>query len=78
MGKGGEKLADFERQFLTHRDLPIYSFGIYGSHMSPLLARQRTGPGALGLKRYGHRGGGCKNGKNGHKMAVFPPIMIKF
>ena len=78
MGKGGEKLADFERQFLTDRELPIYNFGIYGSHMSPLLARQRTGPGALGLNRYGRRGGGCKNGKNGHRMAVFPPIMLKF
>ena len=78
MGKGGEILADFERQFLTDRELPIYNFGIYGSHMSPLLARQRTGPGALRLNRYGCRGRGCKNGKRGHKMAVFPPIMLKF
>ena len=78
MGKGGEKLVNFESQFLADREFPIYNFGIYGSHMSPLLAHQRTGPGALGLKRYGRRGGGCKNGKNGHKMAVFPPIMLKF
>ena len=78
MGKGGEKLVNFESQFLTDREFPIYNFGIYGSHMSPLLARQRTGPGALGLKRYGHQGGGCKKGKNGHKMAIFPPIMLKF
>ena len=66
MGKGGEKLVNFESQFLTDREFPIYNFGIYGSHMSPLLARQRTGPGALGLKRYGPRGGGCKNWENGH------------
>ena len=78
MGKGGEKLAAFERQFLTDREFPIYNFGIYGSHMCPLLAHQMTGPGALVLKRYGRRGRGCKNGKNGHKMAVFPPIMLKF
>ena len=50
MGKGGEKLVNFESQFLADREFPIYNFGIYGSHMSPLLARQRTGPGALGLK----------------------------
>ena len=48
MGKGGEKLADFEGQFLTDRELPIYNFGIYGSHICPLPAGQRTGPGALG------------------------------
>ena len=48
MEKGGEKLADFERQFLTDRELPIYNFGIYGSHTCPLPARQRTGPGGLG------------------------------
>ena len=78
MGKGGEKLVNFESQFLADREFPIYNFGIYGSHMSPLLAHQRTGPGALGLKRYGRRGRGCKNSKNGHKMAVFPPIMLKF
>ena len=65
------KLADFERQLLTDRELPIYNFGIYGSHMSPLLARQRTGPGALGLSRYGPRGRGCKNRENGHKMVIF-------
>ena len=78
MGKGGEKLVNLESQFLADREFPIYNFGIYGSHMSPLLAHQRTGPGALGLKRYGRRGGGCKKGKNGHKMAIFPPIMLKF
>ena len=78
MEKGGEKLADFERQFLTNRDLPMDSFWIYGSHMCPLLARQRTGPSSLGLARYGPRGGGCKNGENGHKMVIFPPIMLKF
>ena len=50
MGKGGEKLVNFESQFLADREFPIYNFGIYGSHMSPLLAHQRTGPGALGLK----------------------------
>ena len=78
MEKGGEKLADFEHQFLTNRDLPINSFGICGSHMCPLLARRRTGPSSLGLVRYGPWGGGCKNGENGHKMVIFPPIMLRF
>ena len=78
MEKGGEKLADFERQFLTNRDLPMDSFWIYGSHMCPLLARQWTGPSSLGLARYGPKSGGCKNGENGHKMVIFPPIVLKF
>ena len=78
MEKGGEKLANFEHQFLTNRDLPIDSFWIYGSHMCPLLARRRTGPSSLGLARYGPRGRGSKNGENGHKMVIFPQIMLKF
>ena len=65
------KLTDFDAEYLGDGDLPISQFWICVSHACPLLARRRTGPGALGLSRYGPRGGGCKNRENSHKMLIF-------